>query len=111
MPKDEFGRLIESIRVDSWLTKLLKILGEQLTLLVNNGRTDLGLLLSGVRAEELLPETQCAEVTVELPVEAVSKISGRYCSITKRTHAGQAPGWLVEFCHGPTDGPNSRAPW
>lgn len=110
MPKDEFGRLIESIQGNSWLTKLLKIFGEQLMLLVNTGKTDLGLLLSRIRTEELLPETKCADITAELPVEAVSKINDRYCSITKRTYAGQAPGWLLEFCYRPTEGPNSRAP-
>ena len=76
MPKDEFGRLIESVQSEPRLTNLLAILGKQLELLVNTGRTDLVLLMREIRSGGLLPDTQCAEITAELPVEAVSEIEG-----------------------------------
>jgi hypothetical protein len=64
--------IIENSQSDPNYLRLLQILGEQLELLINEGRPDLHSLLTSLEAAALVSEEECRELRAAFALEAVS---------------------------------------
>jgi hypothetical protein len=64
--------MIENIKSDPKRIQLLQILGEQLELLINEGRPDLHSLFISLEATALLSEEEFRELRAAFALEAVS---------------------------------------
>jgi hypothetical protein len=64
--------LIRDIQADPKRVRLLQILGHQLELLINEGRPDLHSLYTSLKAETIVSEEECRELSAIFALEAVS---------------------------------------
>ena len=63
--------MIEDIQADSKCIRLFQILGQQLELLINEGRPDLHSLFNSLKAETLVSEEEYGELRATFTLEAV----------------------------------------
>ena len=64
--------MIKDVQADSKWMRLLHILGQQLELLINEGRPDLASLFASLQTETLVSEQEYGELRATFALEAVS---------------------------------------
>lgn len=71
MKMEQLKVLIENVQADPRRVRLLRILGQQLELLINSGRPDIAQLFTSLKEEALVSETEYRELKATFPSEAV----------------------------------------
>jgi hypothetical protein len=64
--------MIQDIKTDLKRIRLLEILGQQLELLVHQGKPNLHSMLTSLKAEALVSEEECKELAITFALEEVS---------------------------------------
>ena len=72
MDTEHLDVMIKDIQADSKPMRLLHILGQQLELLINEGRSDLAFLFASLQTETLISEKEYGELRATFALEAVS---------------------------------------
>jgi hypothetical protein len=72
METKQLDNLIEDAKANLNYMQLLRILGQQLEVLINEGKPDLNTLFTSLRAETLVSEEEYKELTITFALEAVS---------------------------------------
>ena len=72
METKQLDSLIEDAKANSNYMQLLQILGQQLEVLIKEGKPDLNILFTSLRAETLVSEEEYKELTTTFALEAVS---------------------------------------
>jgi hypothetical protein len=71
MSTEQLEGLIKDVQADPRRVRLLRILGQQLELLVNSGQPDITRLFTSLREEALVSEVEYEELKVAFFSEAV----------------------------------------
>jgi hypothetical protein len=77
MDMEHLDIVIKDIQADSKRMRLLHILGQQLELLINEGRPDLESLFASLQTETLVSEEEYGELRATFALEAVSPLLRR----------------------------------
>jgi hypothetical protein len=68
---EQLDVMIKDIQVDSKRMRLLQVLGQQLELLINEGRPDLDALFTLLKTETLVTEEEYGELRVTFALETI----------------------------------------